>query len=121
MTTRPLTKPTAKSQVFDDGDTLTIIDEAACYLYHKVCGGLLMVHPLEPISVSTTFREVQMISRGLILPCRCYRPAPEETYTVQQLLTDIYMALAQCETVADVRLMIKEMSSREEMREYQQL
>lgn len=119
MTTRPLTKPTARSQVFDDGESLTIIDDAACYLYHKVCGGLLMVHPLEPISISTTFRETQMIARGLIPMCRCYKPEQEETYTVQQLLTDIYMALAQCNSVADVRLMIKEMSSREEMRGYE--
>lgn len=116
-----LVNPANETKIYDDTETMTIIDQDACYLYHKYCGGLLMVHPLVLPTKPERFRETQMLVRGIIRLCRCVQPAPEETYTTRQLLAEMYIALAQCHTMEDVRLMVKEMASREEMRESQQL
>lgn len=116
-----LSKPGSETQIYDDTETMTIIDHDACYLYHKYCGGLLMVHPLVLPTKPERFRETRMLVRGIVRLCRCVQPAVEETYTTRQLLADMYIALAQCHSMEDVRLMVKEMASREEMREYERL
>lgn len=111
-----LTSHSGRPRVFDDGQTLTITDGEMVWSYHKACGGLLFAHPLVTISVPNSFREYQMMARGLIRVCRCYHE-PVEEYPARKLLTDINMALDQCRTVEDVKLMVMEMASSIEMRE----
>lgn len=119
--TKLLSRPTDKTLIYDDQETLTIIDQDACYLYHKYCGGLLMAHPLAPAETAMMFREMQEVARSTIRLCQCFgRPQKDNT---QQLLANIYVSLGACKTIEDARIMIKEFASREEMREseHQQL
>lgn len=111
-----LTSHSGRPRVFHDEQSLTVVDGEMVWSYHKACGGLLFVHPLVTLSVPNNFREYQMMARGLIRLCRCHH-LPDEEYPARKLLTDINMALDQCRTVEDVKLMIMEMASSIEMRE----
>lgn len=115
MVTKLLTRLTDQAQIYDDQETLTIIDQDACYLYHKYCGGLLMAHPLAPVETAMMFREMHEVARSTIRSCQCFGKAKKDTS--QQLLANIYVSLGACKTIEDARLMIKEFASREEMRE----
>jgi hypothetical protein len=89
---------------------LTIITNNMIFVYHRICGGLMMKHRLSDESFLVE----------AIPPCTCYRAAPSpvtDEQTTSQVLEDVYVRLQTCETVGDVRRMVEEVASREQMRE----
>lgn len=111
------------TQVFTDGESLLIADPAAIYLYHIACGGCKMFHLL-----SCGGKEAQEIVDSLELSplCRCYRPPvrfvnKNTPDPVQQTLANVFVGLGTCRSLEDVKLMLEEMASREEMRDLGQV
>jgi hypothetical protein len=114
--------------VFTDGESLLIADPAAIYLYHVACGGVKMFHLL-----CCGGKEAQEIVDSLEMTplCRCYRPPVRFVGTstpdpVQQTLANVFVGLGTCPSLKgvaldEVRLMLEEMASREEMRELGQM
>ena len=92
------------TRVWQGEHDITVIDSEAIYMYHRLCGGLMMIHRLD--GTPATDWE---------LSCYCYyHPAPLDT---QSLLKEVYQSVAKCETVSDARRVIESIAAREEMAE----
>ena len=111
------------TRIWTDGESLLIADSAAIYLYHVACGGVKMFHLL-----CCGGKEAQEIVGSLEMNplCRCYRPpvrfiGKSTPDPVQQTLANVFVGLGTCQSVADVKLMLEEMASREEMRDLGQV
>lgn len=111
-----LTNPDAKTQIYTDSLTITVVEEDICYIYHKPCLGLALVHPLDVAGLIQDYREKREMTRHTIRACHCFsEPSPQ--VDVQQLLSTIRVSLRSCRTIDDGCLMLDKIASRYEMAE----
>ena len=110
-------------QVFTDEANLLIIDADTLYLYCLYCGGIKTFHLF-----LEERREARAIveSVELVPLCHCHRPKIRpinrlDKDPVQQALANVFVGLGSCRSLADARLMVEEMASREEMRDVEQM
>lgn len=111
-----LTQPDAKTQIYTDSLTITVVEEDMCYVYHKPCLGLALVHPLDVAGLIADYREKREMTRHTIRACHCFSE-PSPPVDIQQILANIYVSLGACRTIEDARMMMKELASRYEMAE----
>lgn len=125
-----LTPPDAKTQVYVDSLTIMVVEEDICYVYHKQCFGLTMIHPLDVASLINDYREKREIMRHTIRACHCFSEPQEHSYEqTQQVLANLRVSLSVYleqsgvgrETMEGVREIILRAASRDEMRETQTL
>ena len=118
----------ATTRMWTDGESLLMADTEAVYLYHLACGGIKMFHLL--CGGGKEAREI-VDSLELSPLCRCYRPPvrfinKSTPDPVQQTLANVFVGLGTCPSLKgpaldEVRLMLEEMASREEMSSMEQV
>lgn len=108
-------------RVFTDETNMNLLiaDVDTLYLYCLQCGGIKTFHLFleERREVRAIMESVEMVPI-----CRCFRPNVrlvdrDAKDPVQQTIANIFVGLGSCQSVEDVRLMLEEMASREEMRD----